>query len=90
MSSGSRGSHLRADVNAALSDLGVRPSHAASCERAREFVNDLYTLELRRLRARMLRGDVPRREYAGRVEALRQQRYWILSLPIDQWSDPTA
>jgi hypothetical protein len=85
---GSSGSRLRVDVSAALLNLGVHPLDATSRERVREFVNDLYTLELRRLRARMLRGDFPKREYAGRVEALRRQRYWMLSLPIDQWSDP--
>jgi hypothetical protein len=87
---GSSGSQLRSDVGAALLDLGVHPLDATSRERVREFVNDLYTLELRRLRARMLRGDFPKREYAGRVELLRRRRYWILSLPIDQWSDPPA
>jgi len=77
-------------VAEALLALGIRPRETSSRERVREFVNDLYTWELRRLRARMVRGDFPKREYAGRVEALRRQRYWVLSLPLDQWSDPIA
>ncbi len=81
---------MRQDVADALLALGVRPRETTSRARVREFVNDLYTWELRRLRARMVRGDVPKREYAGRVEALRRQRYWMLSLPLDQWSDPIA
>jgi hypothetical protein len=75
----------RADVLMALLELGVSPREATSPARVREFVNDLYTWELRRLRARLLRGEFPKREYAGRVEALRRERYWVLSLPIEQW-----
>jgi hypothetical protein len=80
---------LRADVNAALLDLGVRlretDTGAASLARAREFVNDLYTWELRRLRGRLMRGHIPKPEYASRVESLRLQRYWVLSVPLAQW-----
>jgi hypothetical protein len=79
---------LRPDVRAALGDLGVQPASTASLPRVREFVNDLYTWELRRLRRQLARADFPKREYAGRVEALRRQRYWLLSVPIEQWCAP--
>ncbi len=82
----------RSDVLAALLALGVQPRAATPPARVREFVNDLYTWELRRLRQRLLAGGVPKRDYAGRVEALRRERYWMLSLPLDAWTvdDKTA
>jgi hypothetical protein len=81
---------LRPDVAAALLDLGLRPGESTPAVRVREFVNDLYTWELRRLRRALARGDFPKREYAGRVETLRRSRYWILSVPIAEWSVPVA
>jgi hypothetical protein len=81
---------LRPDVAAALLDLGLRPGESTPAARVREFVNDLYTWELRRLRRALARGDFPKREYAGRVETLRRSRYWILSVPIAEWSVPVA
>jgi hypothetical protein len=80
----------RADVRVALLALGVHPHDETPPARVREFVNDLYTWELRRLRQSLARGDFPKREYAGRVEALRRQRYWVLSLPIEQWREEPA
>jgi hypothetical protein len=74
-----------AALSVALLALGVRPRDTTSRDRVREFVNDLYTWELRRLRARLLRGDFPKRDYAARVETLRRERFWMLSLPLDQW-----
>jgi len=79
----------RADVLAALLALGVQPREETCPERVREFVNDLYTWELRRLRGRLAAGAFPKREYASRVEALRRERYWLLSLPLDQWTMTT-
>jgi hypothetical protein len=76
---------LRTDVGAALLELGVRPRETTSLARVREFVNDLYTWELRKLRGGLMRGLIPKPEYAARVEVLRRQRYWVLSVPIAQW-----
>ncbi len=81
---------LRPDVAEALLTLGVQPRETTSVARVREFVNDLYTWELRRLRRCLARGDFPKREYAGRVEGLRRSRYWVLSVPIEEWSVPVA
>jgi hypothetical protein len=80
----------REDVLAALLELGLRPRESTPRARVREFVNDLYTWELRRLRRALARGEFPKREYAGRVEALRRGRYWVLSVPIETWSGPVA
>jgi len=82
--------HYRADVMAALLDLGLRPRAETPPARVRELVNDLYTWELRRMRRALLRGDLVKREYAGRVEGLRRARYWVLSVPIEQWCAGTG
>jgi hypothetical protein len=66
-------------VLAQLERHGVRPRPDTRPELVREFVRDLYKFEIRRLRERMLKSEFPRREYAGRVEALRDQ-YPVLAL----------
>ena len=40
--------------------------------------------ELRALRAAMVRGDFPKQDYAGKVDALRR-RYALMSLPSGRW-----
>jgi hypothetical protein len=69
----------------ALAGHGVRPAPTTAPARAREVVNDLYRYELRRLRDRLLRGEIPKPDYAGHVVALRR-RYWVLSIPVQQWA----
>ena len=69
----------RADVLEALSRHGVRPTPTTPPQLARDFVRDLYKYEIRRLKARMLRNEFPRSEYADRVEQLRRA-YAVLSL----------
>ena len=44
-----------------------------------EFVSDLYRYELRRLRGRLVRGEIPRIGYYDRVVALRR-KYPLVSL----------
>lgn len=80
--------HYRPEVLKALASHGVRPTPATRPELVREFVNDLYRFELRRLRARQVRGDVPKREYARHVVTLRR-RYPLVSVPLQRWTlDP--
>jgi hypothetical protein len=62
-----------------LSRHGVQPTSHTRPELVREFVRDLYRYEIRRLRERMLRNELPRHEYAERVDRLRRQ-YPILAL----------
>ena len=69
----------RADVLAHLLTHGVRPTAETRPELVRDFVRDLYKYEIRSLRERYLRGDFPKVEYAGRVDALRR-RYPVLAL----------
>ncbi len=68
----------------ALSEHGACPTAATPPELVREFLNDLYRYELRRLRAALLAGAFPRPEYFDRVVALRR-RYPLLSLKPRQW-----
>ena len=69
----------RDDVLARLETHGIRPRPATRPELVREFVNDLYCYELRRLRERLLRNEFPKNTYAGRVTALRD-KYSVLAL----------
>ena len=77
--------HYRPEVLEALGAHGVRPTPRTPPRRAHEFVNDLYRFELRRLRARQVRGEIPRREYSRHVVALRK-RYPLVSLPLRHWT----
>jgi len=72
-------------VREALLAHGLRVTPATPPALAREFVNDLYRHELRRLRDRLLAGQIPKRDYAAHVVALRK-RYWVLSVPLGQWT----
>lgn len=72
-------------VREALLEHGLRVAPATPPALAREFVNDLYRHELRRLRDRLLARQIPRTEYKTRVIALRK-RYWVLSVPVGRWT----
>jgi hypothetical protein len=74
----------RPDVLRALERHGVRPTPHTRPELVREYVRDLYKYEIRRLRDRLQRGEFPRHEYAGRVEALRRE-YPVLALQAQQF-----
>lgn len=74
----------RADVLEALWRHGVQPRADTSPELVRDYVNDLYRYELRRLRDRLLRGEFPKTSYYARVVALRN-RYRLLALRAPQW-----
>ncbi len=77
--------HYRPEVLSALAAHGVRPTPATRPELVHEFVNDLYRFELRRLRARQVRGEIPRQDYSRHVVALRR-RYLLVSLPLRHWT----
>jgi hypothetical protein len=63
---------------------GIRPTDRTPPSRARGLLNDLYRFELRRLRSRLLAGQIVKRDYASHVIALRR-RYPLLSLPDRLW-----
>ena len=75
----------RPQVLEALAAHGVRPTPATRPELVHEFVSDLYRFELRRLRARQVRGEIPRQEYSRHVVALRR-RYLLVSVPLRHWT----
>jgi hypothetical protein len=75
------------EILEALAAVGVRPSSTTSPAPVKDFVTRLYGYELRRLRGCLLRREIPKPTYAGRVAALRP-RYWMLSRPAADWARP--
>lgn len=69
----------RRDVLEKLAAHGIRPHSESPPELVREFVNDLYRYEIRRLRERLLRGEFPKHTYFDRVVSLRN-KYSVLAL----------
>ena len=61
-----------------------RSSHGPLAALSSTFVSDLYRFEIRRLRARLLKQEFPKREYADRVVQLRM-RYRVISLRPREW-----
>ena len=78
---------LRPHVLDELARHGLAPLPATTPERLRDAVRDLYRYEIRRLRSELLAGHIVKRDYAGRVVALRE-RYPLLSLPLPLWVEP--
>ena len=69
----------RLDVLEVLERHGIRPQPTTPPELVREFVNDLYRYEIRRLRDSLVRGDFPKDTYFDRVVTLRN-KYSVLAL----------
>src|SRR4051812_23488897 len=78
---------LRPHVLDELAGHGLAPLPATTPEQLRDAVRDLYRYEIRRLRSELLAGRILKRDYAGRVVALRE-RYPLLSLPLPMWVEP--
>ena len=74
----------RADVLEQLWRHGVQPTAGTRPELVHEFVSDLYRYELRRLRDRLVRGEIPKVGYYDRVVELRL-KYPLVSLKPQQW-----
>ena len=68
---------------------GVQPTTQTPPELVHEFVSDLYRFELRRLRDRLLRKEIPKVGYYDRVVALRR-KYPLISLKPAQWLEPDS
>lgn len=75
----------RPEILDALADHGFRPTLATDPAFVRQALSNLYRHEIRRLRARLLRQEFPKGEYAGRVDRLRR-RYVLLKLPVALWT----
>lgn len=63
---------------------GLAPKGDTTPERLREQINDLYRIEIRRLRDRCRAGEFPVHELPPKVVELRK-RYMLLSIPVAHW-----
>ncbi len=77
--------HYRVDVREALLARGIRVTTTTPPELARSHLNDLYRFEIRQLRRRLRRHEIPRPDYARHVVTLRR-RYPLLSVPTPLWT----
>lgn len=68
-----------------LAGHGLVPRADTPPQRLRDAVRDLYRYEIRRLRGRLIAGEIAKRDYVGHVVALRK-RYWLLSIPTELWT----
>jgi len=66
---------------------GVHPTPSTPPQLVHDFVNDLYRYELRRLRDRLVRGEIPRQSYYDRVVELRL-KYPLVSFKAEIWIEP--
>ena len=69
-----------------LARFGVFPTPDTRPALVHEFISDLYRIELRRLRARLVRGEIPKARYAADVVELRR-RYPLVSIRAALWAD---
>ena len=77
---------LRPPVADALRAHGIDPAAGDTPASLRERLNDAYLEEVRRLKQRQVGGEIPLRDYARHVEALRE-RFSLLGLPVARWSE---
>lgn len=75
---------LKPEVLEALAAHGLRPRPDTSLALMRAQINDLYRVEIRRLRDQCRAGVFPTSQLAPRVVELRR-RYPLLSIPIARW-----
>ena len=75
----------RPEALEALGRHGIRPQDTTPPGRIHEHLNDLYRYEIRRLRSRLLRGEIPKADYVSHVIELRG-RYMLLSIPVSEWT----
>jgi hypothetical protein len=65
---------------------GIHPTSTTKPELVHEFVSDLYRFELRRLRDRLVRKEIPTAGYYDRVVELRR-KYPLVSLKPHEFVD---
>jgi hypothetical protein len=73
------------EVVEALALHGLAPRGHTPPQQLRDAVRELYKYEIRRLRDRLIAGEIIKRDYAGHVVHLRR-RYWLLSVPTELWT----
>ena len=70
-----------------LARFGVFPTEETPPSLVHEFINDLYRFELRRLRERLVSGEIPKADYTSRVVDLRR-RDPLVSIRASLWLEP--
>lgn len=75
---------LRPAIAAGLARHGIEAAEGDTAEALRERLNDRYLEDVRHLKARQVQGEIPLREYAGHVQALKET-YPLLGLPLSLW-----
>lgn len=68
-----------------LTRHGLNPGPTTTPERLREQINDLYRIEIRKLRDRCRAGEFSTRDLPAHVVELRK-RYVLLSIPMAHWT----
>jgi len=68
-----------------LTRHGLRPGPDTPAAFVRNALSDLYRFEIRRLKGRLLAGEIPKAQYSDRVIELRKA-YWLLSVPVQHWA----
>jgi hypothetical protein len=76
---------FRPEILDELARHGLRPRPDTSPARLREQINDLYRIEIRKLRDRCRAGEFPIPDLPKHVVELRR-RYVLLSIPMEQWT----
>ena len=74
----------KAEVLDELARHGLKPKPTTSPLFLRDAINDLYRIEIRKLRDRCRAGEFSTRELPAHVVELRK-RYVLLSVPMDRW-----
>ena len=64
---------------------GIKPDPETPPALVHDYINDLYLVEIRSLKQRLLAGQIPRAEYADYIRRLRNN-YPILGLPVTLWT----
>lgn len=72
----------------ALLTFGLAPTSTTPPTMVRDALNDLYRFEIRRLKGRLLAGQVAKADYTPQVVLLRK-KYWPLSLQPAHWETIT-
>ena len=75
----------KSDILAELLRCGIMPTESTNPQDVHDELNDLYRRDIRALKGRLLNGEFPKTEYAGRVRELRKN-YVLLSIPIRFWT----
>jgi hypothetical protein len=76
---------FRPDILEELERHGLRPGPDTSAALLREQINDLYRIEIRKLRDRCRAGEFPISDLPAHVVELRR-RYILLSIPLENWT----